>query len=302
MQQNGFQRGIREIKIARVKKRDVKSQTRNAEVARDAVDFPSEKNLREIEIREVYRKGISKKRRINHSGSICGRRPSNPLNYVSRREKLAGTFARKGFARDEARIPEFSRATQLVVSRTGNGEENVARVRSRSRHFSPKTRYIFLFVAAQYFRAAPVKTYTHDGFLRELRSTALSRIPPCRRGDIGVGFQFRFNAGEHESSTPSPNPGKEWEIERLVGRSGRGVHVDSSDGILPYSSTFRGIGTAPRARTLVGPLPPKTSSKTRFFMGKRKSRGTSISLKYRGILVTSRKQTFSPNSLKITYI
>lgn len=39
----------------------MKSRTRNAEVARDAVGFPSEKKIsEEIEIREVYQKGVSK--------------------------------------------------------------------------------------------------------------------------------------------------------------------------------------------------------------------------------------------------
>lgn len=125
--------------------------------------------------------------------------------------------SRRGFARDEREFPNFHRHS---LSPLRNGEENVERVHLRDKRFSSKTRYIFLFVAAQYFRRFRENVYARRipkgiAFLRPFANSAVSP------GRHRVGFQFRFDAAEHGSPSLSSNPGKEWEIERLVGRGGR---------------------------------------------------------------------------------
>lgn len=147
---------------------------KNTEVIHTSVNFPPKK---------FPRNSISEKY-INHSGSIYGRHPSNLLNYESCEEKSADLYvrSRRGF-RDEIRVPEFSRTHFARCLPLGNEKENVARIHLRGRHSSPKTRYIFLFVAAQYFRRSRENVYARRipkgiAFLRP------SRIPPCRRGDI----------------------------------------------------------------------------------------------------------------------
>lgn len=181
---------------------------------------------------------------MNHSGAFTDSTPSNLLNYEACGEKSASFFAiAKGFRPERARIPEFSRHHSARCFPLENGEENVTPVYLRGRHSSPKTRYIFLFVAAQYFRRSRENVYARriPKGIAFLRPSANSAVSP---GRYRVGFQFRFDAGEHETSTPSPNPGKEWEIERLVGRRGR-VYAGSPDGIFPCSSIFREVGTTP---------------------------------------------------------
>jgi len=89
-------------------------------------------------------------RYMNHSGSIY-RHPSNSLNYECGEKS-------DSFAIAKGALLEMSSNSRIFVNHSArclslrSREKNVARVHLRDRHSSPKTRYIFLFVAAQYFR------------------------------------------------------------------------------------------------------------------------------------------------------
>jgi len=164
------------MKITLVKKEKCEKSARNIEMTVNSSPktFPRNRNQKSIRERYIKKTYESFKEHLRiapfESAELRRAMKNRRVLFCDREGASPGTsLISRIFTNHSARCLPFEK-------RRGKCTPGVGTPRQRRDTYS--------YLLPRNISAASVQTYTHDGFLRELRFSALPRIPPCRRGDI----------------------------------------------------------------------------------------------------------------------
>lgn len=168
------------MKIMWVKKKRCEKSARNTEMMVNSL----QKHFREIGIRKVYQRKVYQKDIWIIQGTFTnGTLRIRWITSRAMKNRWALFCDREGASPGTSLIFRIftNHSTRCLPFEKRRGK---CRARTPGVGTPRQRRDTYSYLLLRNISGASVKTYTHGGFLRELRFSALPRIPPCRRGDI----------------------------------------------------------------------------------------------------------------------